>query len=208
MNIIKKIENPFISFILGMLLVLALGVFSSSNAIGGTTNYDDLAVDSITVTGVSTLSGGVSCSGAITAGAGVSGTTGTFTSSVATGLLTSGGGVLSTSTASTAFILKASDLNYSLLQVTPNTDDLTYTFPASSTLSAMIPNAGDTRTITVYNATTTATIDVIFAAGTGMEIKSVGGAALTIDESSFGTLKFIRKANSDILVLTAFPTAD
>lgn len=72
MNILK---NPLVSFILGMLLILGLGVFASGSAIGGTTNYDDLAVDSITVSGVATL-------GSVSTGA-ISGTTGTFTGVIA-----------------------------------------------------------------------------------------------------------------------------
>jgi hypothetical protein len=124
-------------------------------------------------------------------------------------LFTQGGGVLSTSTVSTAMVPTAATFNYGLIEVTPLVADLTYTFPASSTMSAMIPNAGDMRVVTVYNATTTAGIDVIFAAGTGMEIKTVGTAsAINVDEASFATLTFVRKANSDILVLMATPLDD
>lgn len=138
----------------------------------------------------------------------LTGVNASFSSTVATGLLTTGGDVLSTSTVSTAMIPTAATFNYGLIQITPNTADLTYTFPASSTLSAMIPNAGNSRTVMIYNATTTAGIDVIFAAGTGMEIKGTGSTPLTIDEASMGTLTFVRKANSDILVLVNPAVAD
>jgi len=123
-------------------------------------------------------------------------------------LFTSGGGVLSTSTESTAMVPTAATFNYGLIQVTPEVADLTYTFPASSTMSAIVPNAGDVRTVVIYNATTTAGIDVIFAAGAGMEIKGTGSTPLTIDEASMGTLTFVRKANSDILVFVNPAVAD
>lgn len=122
---------------------------------------------------------------------------------------TQGGSVLSTSTTATAITFTVADLlTYSTWEVTPNTADLTYTFPASSTLSTIVPNAGDSRTWTIVNATSTAGIDVIFAAGTGSAVKGAGGAALTIDEASHGLITLTRKANSDIVITTFFPAAD
>ena len=124
------------------------------------------------------------------------------------GMFTQGGGVLSTSTDSTAMVPTAATFDYGLIQVTPTVGDLTYTFPASSTLYAMIPSPGDSRTVMIYNASTTAGIDVIFAAGTGTEIKGIGSTPLTIDEASMGTLKFVRKANSDIIIFMTAAVAD
>ena len=122
---------------------------------------------------------------------------------------TQGGTVLSTSTESTAMVFTASDLlTNSIWEVTPDTADLTYTFPASTTLSAIVPSAGDSRTWIIVNATSTAAIDVIFAAGTGSAIKGSCGGGLTLDEDSHGTLTVTRKANSDLVINTCFPTAD
>jgi hypothetical protein len=209
MNFVK---NPLGTFVAGILLVLVLGAYSASNvpAIGGTTNFDDLSVDSITVSGTATIGtvSGTSVSGTTVTGTTVAATTLTASGATNVELFTSGGGVLSTSTVSTAMVPTAATFNYGLIEVTPLVADLTYTFPASSTLSAIVPNAGDVRTVAVYNATSTDGIDVIFAAGAGMEIKGVGGGDLTIDEASFGTLTFVRKSNSDILVIVSAPTAD
>ena len=115
---------------------------------------------------------------------------------------TLGGNVLATSTASTAMVPNNSFFDNALIQITPNTADLVYTFPASSTLANYIPHAGDTMTIMIYNASTTAGIDLGFAAGTGVEIKSITASspADSIDEAAFGLLTFTRKINSDIAV--------
>ncbi len=73
---------------------------------------------------------------------------------------------------------------------------LTVTLPASTTLNAFIPKAGDTRTIFV-NAVTT---KITFAGGTGTTLLS---ASSTKDVIAGGTgrFDFVRKANSDIQVL-------
>ena len=157
-----------------------------------------------------TSTGAATLASAIVSGATTLSSTLSVTGATTLKVLTQGGAVLATSTSATATTFVLADLlTYSTWQVTPNVADLTYTFPASSTLSTLIPTAGDSRTWTIYNATTTAGIDVIFAAGSaGTEIKGAGGAALTIDEASFGTITLIRKANSDIIILTGFPTAD
>ena len=179
-------------------IALAVAVFSLFTGgsylanLGGVTNLDSLTISEDLVVG-----GTTSFTGATTLG--------TTDASV----FTQGGSVLSTSTLATAITFIASDLlTYSTWEVTPNTADLTYTFPATSTLSAIVPTAGDSRSWTIVNATTTAGIDVIFAAGTGSTIKGAGGAALTIDEASHGIITLTRKADSDIVITTFFPTAD
>ena len=127
---------------------------------------------------------------------------------------TQGGLILSTSTTATATVFRESDLlTFSGWDITVNLTDLTYTFPASSTLSAIVPSVGDSRTWTMRNATSTAGIDVIFAAATGSNIKAVGGGALTLDEDSFGEITLTRRANGhggvgDIDILVKFPDAD
>lgn len=161
----------------------------SAGEVRGTTFTSTGAV---TFGGAATLSGTLSVSGATTLDE-----------------LTQGGSVLATSTTGTATILATSDLlTYSTWEVTPNTADLTYTFPASSTMATLVPSAGDFREWTIINATSTAAIDVIFAAGTGSAIKGSCGGGLTLDEASHGTLRIARKANSDLVINTCFPTAD
>jgi hypothetical protein len=143
-----------------------------------------------TITGVA-----ANFSGALTA------TTATFS-----GLLKGDAGYLlsytnSTSTTATTQTLVAADiLNYTSVIMTPNVADVTFTFPASSTLSALVPAAGDRFSQCWYNASTTSGIDMIFAAGTGIDLKvatstvNYGGAMdLTIGPEDVGCLEYIRK---------------
>lgn len=113
--------------------------------------------------------------------------------------LTQGGSTLASSTTNTAETLPATYLtSYTGLVLTPNTADTTYTFPASSTLTAMIPNTGDFITKTISNATSTAGIDVVIAAGAGMSLSGTSSPKIT--PQSAGFLTFIRESNSDISV--------
>lgn len=157
----------------------------------------------------------------------LSATTGTFSSTLgATGALTADGGLISsytksTTTYSTAMVLKAADiLNYTTVIVSPYTSALTYTFPASSTLSTLVPVAGDSFEQCWINATTTAAATLTFAAGTGIDLKvasstgSTGGDMdLTVAAGDMACLKYVRKAATasafDIIVgVTEFVSAD
>lgn len=171
--------------------------------LSGVTNYNSLTLsDDLIVGGATTLTGAAGITDADVTTLDVTGIT-------TVDEFTQGGSILATSTVGTAAVFKESDLlTYSGWEVTVNTSDATWTFPATSTLTSIIPNAGDFRTWVIHNATTTAAIDVIFAAGTGTELKGGGGAAATIDEASFGSFTLYRKANTDIMILTNFPAAD
>lgn len=164
--------------------------------------------------------------GAITSSAGISGTTGTFSSTGSFGgLLTLNAGELhsyvnSTSTTLTSHTLVASDItNYETVIMTPNTGNLTLTFPASSTLSAFVPTAGDWAEQCWFNATSTAANTITFAAGTGIDLEiasstSVSGAPLlTIAAGNSACFKYIRKPATasafDIVVqMTRFVDGD
>ncbi|MFA5772858.1 MAG: hypothetical protein WC974_09035 [Thermoplasmata archaeon] len=203
--------------VLILLLIVLVGGNQSGN-LGGTRFPSGISVDStspsagevrgttLTITGAQTLTGATTLSSTL----GVTGATTLSSTLSVTGattlkVLTQGGSVLATTTSTTATTFALADLlTYSVWEVTPNVADLTYTFPASSTLSTLVPTAGDSRTWTIVNATTTAGIDVIFAAGTGSALKGV----TTVDEASHGTITLVRKANSDITILTNFPIAD
>ena len=118
----------------------------------------------------------------------------------------------STSTTATSYTLLASDIvdrsgaAYDTILMTPNTGDLTLTFPASSTLTHFIPAVGDRAKQCWYNASTTAGIDIIFAAGTGIDLEiasSTDTASETlypIPSAGFGCFEFYRQP----LTLTAF----
>lgn len=125
---------------------------------------------------------------------------------------TQGGGVRATSTSGTAVPLLASDFDLeNVIDVTLNVQDATLSFPATSTLDAkFLPNAGDTRTIFVRNATTTAATDLTISGGTGFLAKFASTTPATTgvitgdtDGANYAKIDLIRKANTDIEVLVS-----
>lgn len=106
--------------------------------------------------------------------------------------LTTGGRVLSSSTVATAGVLTLNDFaSYGTWELTPNTADLTLTLPTSSTLATYLPNAGDRDRIMIRNATSTAGIDVILAAGTGIDLGSAS-TTISIPAGSIAPLECVR----------------
>ena len=141
---------------------------------------------------------------------GVSIASSTITTGQFLGLLTLHAGVLnsypnSTSTTATTQTLAAADItNYSTVIMTPNTGATTFTLPASSTLSAFIPTAGDMARQCWFNATTTTNANglITFAAGTGIDLEIASSTAgistgstpnLTLAGQNSGCFTFIRK---------------
>lgn len=151
---------------------------------------------------------------------------GNFVNFISSVLATFNAGILhsyvnSTSTTATAYTLVPDDIvDYESVIITPNKGDLTLTFPASSTLSEFVPTAGDWAEQCWYNASTTAGIDLTFAAGTGIDLEvassttgAAGSIALTILADNSGCFKYIRKPATasafDILVqFTRFVNGD
>lgn len=111
------------------------------------------------------------------------------------------GGRVASSTVNSAETLLSSTLaNATVLDYTLNVQDATLTFPATSTIGFM-RNTGDTKIFYVRNATTTATMDITFAAGTGMNYKKATSTKILLgdtDGSNFAKVTLIRKANTDI----------
>lgn len=108
------------------------------------------------------------------------------------------GGILmsytsSTSTTATTQTLVAADItNYSTVILTPNTNSVTLTLPASSTLSAFVPTAGDWAQQCWINATSSAAKNITFAAGTGIDLE-VSSSSLVIAPGNSGCFRFLRK---------------
>lgn len=72
---------------------------------------------------------------------------------------------------------------------------LTATLPASTTLTSLVPNIGDSRVIYINPITTGMTL----AGGTGTLLNSASSTKFII-AGQVGRLEFVRKANSDINV--------
>ena len=135
------------------------------------------------------------------------------------------GNSVSTTTTATTYTLTANDIAprgvlKDVILITPNTGDLTLTFPASSTMPHVLPTVGKMAKQCWYNASTTAGIDITFAAGTGIDLEvassTSGGqqtAVLTVLANSSVCFTYIRKpattAAFDISVLmTRFVDGD
>lgn len=120
------------------------------------------------------------------------------------------------STATAQTLVQADILGYDTVLFTPNTNSITLTLPATSTLTSFIPTAGDMVEQCWHNATTTASKTITFAAGTGMDLQRVAtsttaGSAgvLSIPTGNSACFRFTRQTNTDIQVLmTSFIDAD
>ncbi len=132
------------------------------------------------------------------------------------GLIKADGGILhsytnaTSTTATSETIVQADILNFETVLMTPNgAGGLTVTLPATSTLTSVVPTAGDMAQQCWYNATTTASTPITFVAGSGFDLevasstaKAVQGNAssnLSIGTGNSGCFTFIRKANTDIV---------
>lgn len=117
----------------------------------------------------------------------------------AAALATLRGGVLysytnSTSTTATTQTLVAADIaNYSTVILTPNVGAVTLTLPASSTLSALIPTAGDRTEQCWVNGSSTAAATIKFAAGTGIDLEFATSSTLILGAGDSGCFRYIRK---------------
>lgn len=112
----------------------------------------------------------------------------------------SGGRVASSTTSTTGTLLAATLENATTLDYTLNLADVTLTFPASSTIGFM-RSPGDTKVFYVRNATTTAAMDITFAAGTGLNYKKATSTKVLVGDTDGGNtarVTLIRQSDSDI----------
>jgi len=120
---------------------------------------------------------------------------------------TSGGNVLATSTSGTATTLSEKDLdNSKMFQMNPLTASFTYTLPATSTLSSILPSVGDTRTWVFMNATSSTGITLTLAKGAGWDLTGVDANVDVIAGAAAGSevymgLNCTRKPNRDIVCM-------
>ena len=140
----------------------------------------------LTLTGASTLSGALTVSGETSV----------------QGFTQGGGCVASTTLAATetwseAFMLSGNCFEYSGQN---NAAAITITLPATSTMTSLLPNAGDTRQWFYSPADYAAATTTTFAAGTGIILMEPDGQNVVIaGATSAATLECIRKANTDVV---------
>lgn len=128
----------------------------------------------------------------------------TVTGATVLGTLTQGGGIATVATTSTSYTLLASQFDTeNVLDVTPGGASLTLTLPATSTLTSFVPTAGQTRSVFIRNATTTAGINITVASGTGTVLRSASSTAIIQSDTAGAKgarLDFVRRTNGDISV--------
>lgn len=180
----KYILSGFVTLALGVVLGWAL--FGGSVDLGGTTNFDSLSLsENLTVAGTAAFNGTIRSSRSAYQG-----------------------GVNSTSTTATTYTLVSGDIvGYSTISMTPNTGSLNLVLPSSSTMSTWLPNSGDRTSIILFNATTSAGIQIGLVPGTGslLEIasSSIGTTALTASTTPAKAMRLevFRKWNTDLVFL-------
>lgn len=118
------------------------------------------------------------------------------------GNLTSGGRhYATTTTASTYTMVRAELAPYNVLEINPGAN-ITITLPATSTMTDIVPDAGDVRDFFIRNASTTAATTITLAAGAGMDLqKNEDTADLAIAGLDWAKLTFIRQSSGDITVI-------
>ena len=106
--------------------------------------------------------------------------------------------VMSSSTQATATTLTQADMSsYGMFSVAPGISTLTYTLPATSTLTTLIDTAGESKEWIFKNATATAGVDITIAAGAGIDLES-STTTLSITPSATGYLKCFREVSTDV----------
>lgn len=124
------------------------------------------------------------------------------TGSVSVGGFTQGGGITTLTDANGgAFTLTQAQMEGGVLSFASGGGGqatITITLPATSTLTTIIPNAGDSRTWIYDSSFLAAATTTTFAAGTGIAIHEPSGGNLVVAGLTQATLTCWRKANTDV----------
>lgn len=115
--------------------------------------------------------------------------------------LTSGNGTLaSTTSASAGTLTEANLLANSVLDVL-STDSTSFalTLPATSTMTTLLPNAGDMRSWWIQNASSTAAVAMTITKGAGIDLIGVDTNVDVIDGAEWSVLNCYRKVDTDVV---------
>lgn len=110
------------------------------------------------------------------------------------------GEVLATSSSvATGVLTEADFLAYNYIKLTSNVSaTFALTLPATSTMTTLIPNAGDYKDICIENATSS-TMALTITAGSGIRLVASTNAMDVIDETEISCIRFIRENDTDVL---------
>lgn len=89
---------------------------------------------------------------------------------------------------------------YATISDLPNVGSITLTLPASSTMSTFLPSVGDTKSYTLFNASSTAAITVTLAGGTGTILEDAS-TTKAIGPLKAATVTVFRSTDSDLVFL-------
>jgi len=110
---------------------------------------------------------------------------------------TQGGGCWATSTAATAHtVTQANLLAYNCFEITWNTATGTWTLPATSTLTTLLPTVGHRRSWVFENVSSSA--GHVTAAGTGIDLIAVTADDDSIDPTERAELTCWKKTDTDV----------
>lgn len=125
---------------------------------------------------------------------------------------TQGGSVFASTSAAISVTLTENTMaSYGRWSLIPMGSILTVTIPPTTSISSWLPNTGDRAEIQVYNATTTAGVRLVIAAGSGIDLETPSSATTTVGiaPQATGLLDCMRKADTDITcLLKSFVDAD
>lgn len=113
------------------------------------------------------------------------------------GTFTQGGGVNSTSTPASMTLSESDFDTENSIEMLLTVGAATITLPASSTLSDFIPDPGDSRQVIIYNASSTAGINITLAEGTGTGFSNAS-SSLAITPQGHAIINFLRLVSTDI----------
>lgn len=108
------------------------------------------------------------------------------------------GGIFATTTTSTLTQAQITDI--STITTSPAAAAITITLPASSTLTTLIPNAGDQVQFVIANLATVAASSTTIAGGTGTTLKQASSTAAILGGGT-GTLILVRLASTNVLAI-------
>lgn len=115
---------------------------------------------------------------------------------------TEGGSVAPlTPTSSSITLTQANLLNNKVITFTASTTmpALTVTLPATSTMTTLLPDAGDYRTWIIENPFTAAATTTTIAAGTGIDLQEPDGQNVVIGINNYAWLTCFREASTDVV---------
>lgn len=130
-------------------------------------------------------------------------TTGAATISGETDLegLTQGGNTLASSTSAAAGTLTEADLLANNVLDVESTISVAFalTLPATSTMTTLLPNAGDYRHWVISNASTTAAVVMTVTKGAGIDLIGVDTNVDVIDGAEWSVMNCYRKVDTDVV---------